>query len=158
MAYRASFRRDERRGTLPAATAIGAVARQQVETTMQARLALLVLLVTTTAAAAQVPKLAVDRSCKAAAAQDPGNKETYKSCMADEEAARARLAKEWRTYRASDRSDCLNETRQDNLPSYVELMECLAMAVQARQSGEADKSMPQGKPARAPKTAPAPQQ
>ena len=76
-----------------------------------------------------VPKLDVEPSCKAAAADGGAEyKSTFADCMSDENSARAAVAKEWSTFKASDVRECLYETQSDGTPSYVELQECLELA------------------------------
>ncbi|MDJ1159470.1 hypothetical protein QNA08_14625 [Chelatococcus sp. SYSU_G07232] len=65
------------------------------------------------AQSAKVPRLAVEKSCRGAAAQDPGDKGTFDSCMKDENDARAELGKRWATYKAADRRECVSLTTSE---------------------------------------------
>jgi hypothetical protein len=51
----------------------------------------------------------------------------YKSCMQDEQATKEKLAKEWSSYPAAARNDCISD-RSSLLNSYVELLTCIEMA------------------------------
>lgn len=79
------------------------------------------------------PKFNVAPGCKAAAAinqeMDLSVSQDYKSCMADEDSAKAQLAQSWSTYTATDRNRCVGQTTDGGNPSYVEVLECLLVTV-----------------------------
>src|SRR5262245_64689095 len=79
------------------------------------------------------PKFNVEPGCKEAAAlnqnMDLSVSQDYKSCMADEESARAELDKNWATYAAADKQRCVGQIDAGGMPSYVEVLECLLVAV-----------------------------
>ena len=84
-------------------------------------------------ARADVPKLNVEPSCRAAAdaakmgALAGANTRDLNSCMRDENEAKDALAKEWHEFSASDQQRCVRETTTGGSPSYVELLVCLEM-------------------------------
>lgn len=92
-------------------------------------------------AAQDVPRLNVERSCRAAATDSrghPGDR-TAAACLQDERVARGNLQKEWTTYNEADRARCLRLSDQGGGPSYVELLTCLQIAKQSRQLPAADR-------------------
>ena len=73
------------------------------------------------------PNFKVEQGCREVSS-GPNKTTTFNGCMEDEERARDSLAKNWKTFVASDRRVCLNMTASDGTPSYVELLECLKIA------------------------------
>jgi hypothetical protein len=88
------------------------------------------------ASAQALPKLNVEPGCKAAATNGDGAAATVQTCLQDERDARNELAKRWSTFPARDRRDCIAEVSGFE-PSYVELLECVVMAGEARQEEQA---------------------
>ena len=92
------------------------------------------------AAQAQVPTINVQETCRTAAAVTvslgtPGV-DDVKICMDSENKARDQIIKDWGSYPASDRAQCV-QTRY-YLPSYVEWLTCFEMnkvVRDARQQG-----------------------
>jgi hypothetical protein len=87
-------------------------------------------LVAANGAANQVPTLDVGPGCRAAV-DVSGISTPEQSCLNDEQAARNDLAKEWSQFPASDKTLCLDQTKDYN-PSYVELQTCLELLRDAR--------------------------
>jgi hypothetical protein len=83
-------------------------------------------------AAEAVPHLNVEPGCRAAASDAVGALTTVDTCMKDEEDARKELAQKWGSFPAGDRQQCVAEVSGFE-PSYVELLECVTMAGEARQ-------------------------
>ena len=84
-----------------------------------------------------VPKLDVAPSCRDAATLGDSLDAGVKQCMDDEQDALNELATKWSQFRSDDRDSCLAaEGDVAGLSSYVELLECLNMAQEAR-SGDA---------------------
>ena len=103
-------------------------------------LALLLLCCAPSAAFAQaLPKLNVEASCRAAASKAAEGLTTVQNCLQDERSARNQLAKRWGKFPAGDRRQCIAEASGFE-PSYVELLECVTMAGQARQMEKSDKA------------------
>jgi hypothetical protein len=75
------------------------------------------------AAADRVPEFDYMPSCRAGS---ESNATTLGSCVQDEKEAREQLVKEWAQFPATDKVRCTDET-EEFAPSYVELLECLAM-------------------------------
>ena len=77
-------------------------------------------------AAGGVPSFDVGSTCRATAADvmigTPG------TCMADEESARAELAKGWTRFPPAERTRCTELSGMRGFQSYVELITCLEMA------------------------------
>ena len=78
-----------------------------------------------------VPSFKVEQGCREVSS-GPDKLTTFDKCMAAEKGARDELATNWETFVASDRRVCLAETTSDGTPSYVELLECLYIARDAR--------------------------
>ena len=55
----------------------------------------------------------------------------YKSCMTSETAIRRQLVKQWPTFKASNKANCIGENSAGGLPSYTGLLSCLQMAQEA---------------------------
>jgi len=81
------------------------------------------------AVADDLPNLNVTPGCRQAATVSSASME---SCLRDEQAARATLAKSWAQFAAPDKRSCISETTMGGAPSYVELLTCLQMAADAR--------------------------
>jgi len=84
-----------------------------------------------------LPKLNVEAGCRAAAVNGDGAQTTVQICMQEEREARSELAKSWSTFAARDRQDCIAEVSGFE-PSYVELLECVVAAGEARREEQAD--------------------
>jgi hypothetical protein len=80
-------------------------------------------------AAEGVPVLDVSTSCQDEAAVAPERK---KQCMQDEQSAREVLVREWEKFDAADRRQCSAVATLGGTSSYVELLTCLQMAMDAR--------------------------
>jgi hypothetical protein len=85
------------------------------------------------AAADAPPKFNAAPGCKAAAAinqtMDLAVSQDFKSCMADEDSAKAQLAESWSKYSKTDKERCVGQTTDGGMPSYVEVLECLLVTV-----------------------------
>jgi hypothetical protein len=81
-----------------------------------------------------VPKLNTEYGChaseKALAAATGTDSDTFSSCMSDENDARKQLEKDWATYPASDKAQCIQS--KEYTPGYVEWLTCLEMGRQVR--------------------------
>jgi hypothetical protein len=77
------------------------------------------------AAAGSLPKIDIQKSCRASSDALYGNATAniYDSCVEDEKAAGAKLAKDWSTFPAADRARCVHPAIY--LPSYVEWLTCI---------------------------------
>jgi hypothetical protein len=58
--------------------------------------------------------------------------ESEKTCLQEEQAARARLEQKWASYPSADRQQCVRESSTGGSPSYVDLLTCLEMTADAR--------------------------
>jgi hypothetical protein len=76
-------------------------------------------------AASAIPEYNVNRTCRADtdAGQDRG---AYQSCIRDEDAAKAKVAREWTRYSAVAQQSCASDEYGVS-HSYVELMACFEM-------------------------------
>ena len=86
--------------------------------------------------AADVPKLNIEPSCKAAGIEGMALGRTTQSCINDENTARDQLVKDWSTYSGDDKSHCLSMVSTGGSPSYVELLSCLEMSRDAKKIAE----------------------
>src|SRR5262249_28337106 len=81
--------------------------------------------------ARQVPKVAIETSCKAGEGVLSGlssgtsARTSYDACMDSEQAAREQMIKDWETFAPADRTRCVQP--KSYLPSYVEWLTCLEM-------------------------------
>ena len=55
----------------------------------------------------------------------------YKSCIRSEMAVRRQLVKQWSTFKASNKANCIGENSAGGLSSYTGLLSCLQMAKDA---------------------------
>ena len=72
-----------------------------------------------------VPKLNYAATCKATPATGMSRQDTIAGCMNDEKDAQRALPPVWAKSSRASRTNCLAETTQGGLPSYVELLTCL---------------------------------
>lgn len=79
-----------------------------------------------------MPVFDVGPSCQAATALMSLDPERSKRCMEDEGSARAEVAKQWIGFPVDDRRRCSKVAQLDGSPSYVDLLECLTLAREAR--------------------------
>lgn len=94
---------------------------------MFALVALFVLPLAAHAEIERVPPLAVERSCHDAEAYGMTDRQqTYRNCMLDENEAKDKLEKNWSSYKATTRRECLAAGAHPS-PSYVELLTCIEM-------------------------------
>ena len=79
----------------------------------------------------KVPTLNVTSTCRAETVQTdvdaPG-------CVKDEQEARDQLVKEWAQFVSADKATCVGLTETGGSGSYIELLTCLEMARDARNS------------------------
>jgi hypothetical protein len=85
------------------------------------------LLITGNVSASELPHFNIEATCRAAPSLQGGIQDPFPSCVSDEENARAQLQEIWKTYNAQHRTECVNLTRLDDSPSYVEVLTCLQM-------------------------------
>jgi hypothetical protein len=84
------------------------------------------------AVADAVPRYNVEPSCRAAAEGSLGLAQDKAACIADENAARDQLVKEWSGFSTADRSTCTGLTSMGGQSTYTELLTCLEMTRDAR--------------------------
>ncbi|AIQ92511.1 protein of unassigned function [Methylobacterium oryzae CBMB20] len=94
--------------------------------------ALLMELALATPVSDTMPVFDVHGSCRAATQQMTLDAGRQKLCLEDEGSARAEVEKKWSSYPAGDRTRCAAEAQLDGLPSYVDLLECLTLAREAK--------------------------
>ena len=87
-------------------------------------------------AADAVPNLNVRTSCEAEAAAAPEGK---RQCLRDEQNARETLVQQWAKFTLTDRQRCTQLATLGGTASYVELLTCLQMAVDASKLPSRDK-------------------
>jgi hypothetical protein len=79
-----------------------------------------------------VPKFDIVRECRF----EGGPAENVNRCAQDEASALGQLNTEWTQLLGADKSTCLSATTTGGFSSYVELLTCLEMARDARQTGD----------------------
>jgi len=89
------------------------------------------------AAADSVPNWDVTGSCRGAARAGYAENadERLKSCMESEKRTREKLAADWSTYPAADRTKCIALVKWFS-PTYTELVTCLEMSDHVRKATE----------------------
>ena len=92
----------------------------------------------TVAFADGVPRYNLEPLCRGIAQQggmsllpNQSGRKDYKSCVTSEMAVRRQLVKQWRTFKASNKANCIGENSAGGLPSYTGLLSCLQMAQEA---------------------------
>lgn len=96
-------------------------------------------------ARAQVPAVDIKKTCRAAAAAmvslgSAGTARDEEICLKAENDARERMIKDWSSYQASDRKDCIQP--KGYLPSYIEWLTCFEMNKNVRDMRERGQAMP----------------
>ena len=84
----------------------------------------------------RVPAFDVGPSCRGAARSALSPSRDAADCTRDEHRIRDTLAGTWLTFRAADRSHCVELAQAGGGPSYTELISCLESARLARQIRE----------------------
>jgi hypothetical protein len=85
-----------------------------------------------------VPRYNLDPLCRGIAQQggmsllpNQSAPKDYKTCITSEMAVRRQLVKQWPTFKASNKANCIGENSAGGLPSYTGLLSCLQMAKEA---------------------------
>jgi hypothetical protein len=78
-------------------------------------------------AASGVPNLDAAQMCRETANADMGTMFDVNRCIAAEREARAKLAREWDTYKPANRQLCAETASMGGSASYVELITCLEL-------------------------------
>jgi hypothetical protein len=96
-------------------------------------------------ARAQVPTVNIEKTCKLAAAAmvglgSPGSARDEEICLKSENDARERMIKDWSSFEASDRKDCVQANVY--LPSYIEWLTCFEMNRNVRDMRKKGQVMP----------------
>jgi hypothetical protein len=82
-----------------------------------------------------VPTLDIEPGCRAAAKM--GDRlsldESLRQCLSDEKSARSELERQWLQFPPALRQRCIATTETGGDPSYVEVLVCLQMGVDAAQ-------------------------
>jgi uncharacterized protein (UPF0179 family) len=102
-----------------------------------------------TPVADSVPTFNIEPVCQGIAVQggmsyrDTTIAQSKQDCITSEREVRAQLVKQWSTFSAIDKRDCVNESTMGGESSYTELLTCLEMARDVRKLGhEEDSSIP----------------
>ena len=98
-------------------------------------------------ARAQVPTVDIKKTCRAAAtamvslgSPGSGSASDEEICLKAENEARERMIKDWSSYQASDRKDCVQP--KGYLPSYIEWLTCFEMNKNVRDMRQRGQAMP----------------
>jgi hypothetical protein len=96
-------------------------------------------------AQAQIPTVDIKKTCQAAAAAmislgSPGTARDEEICLKSENDARDRMIKDWSSFEASDRKDCVQP--KGYLPSYIEWLTCFEMNKNVREMRQRGQVMP----------------
>ncbi|MBO0752644.1 MAG: hypothetical protein J2P53_11050 [Bradyrhizobiaceae bacterium] len=87
------------------------------------------------------PPLDVSVSCGAAARAGLAAGRDKESCLADEHAAESQLGENWSKYSDADKTQCIGNVKTGGPASYVELLSCLEVMRDAKESRERDPLM-----------------
>jgi hypothetical protein len=79
---------------------------------------------------ANIPKLNVEPSCRAAAKMGDSMNARFQQCMNDENSARTELEQKWRQFPQRSMPSCIG-TAQIGSASYVQLLSCLELSQEA---------------------------
>ena len=79
-----------------------------------------------------IPKLDVNRSCRAEAVGTLGTQMGVESCVKSEQEARNQISKSWSTFAAGDRSTCVGLSNMGGQSTYIELLTCLEIMRDSR--------------------------
>jgi hypothetical protein len=95
-------------------------------------------------AQAQVPTVNIQKTCRTAATAmvslgSPGAGRDEEICLKSENDARERMIKDWSSFEASDRKDCIQPNVY--LPSYIEWLTCFEMNKNVREMRQRGQSM-----------------
>jgi hypothetical protein len=88
----------------------------------------------------QVPALDIAQTCRGIAshALGPGERGdadvSFRQCLKSELQVRGKLARRWAMFSPNEKAQCLADTHA-GFPSYTDLLTCLELARQARNSG-----------------------
>jgi len=89
----------------------------------------------TVAFADGVPHYNLEPLCRGIAQQggmsllpNQSGRKDYKSCMTSELAVRRQLVRQWRTFKAANKANCIGENSAGGLPSYTGLLSCPQIA------------------------------
>jgi hypothetical protein len=85
-----------------------------------------------------VPTLDVEAGCRAAAKMGDSLSldESLRQCLSDEKGARSELERQWSQFPLELRQRCVATTETGGDPSYVEVLVCLQMGLDAAQIGK----------------------
>jgi hypothetical protein len=77
--------------------------------------------------AEEVPRFAIEATCRGVATRGLDEKDSVKACIDDENTALGQLRAQWTTFTPANQRECIGETEIGGLPSYVEVLTCLQM-------------------------------
>jgi hypothetical protein len=88
----------------------------------------MLLFAATAASADEFPRFDVEATCRAAPRLLPTDPNPYQSCVRDETHARGQLERQWASFNAGQREECVADSSIGGTPSYVDVLTCLQMA------------------------------
>jgi len=93
----------------------------------------------TVAVADSVPRFNLEPVCRGVARQgglalEPNQsaRQDFKSCVRSEMAMRGRVVRQWPSFTATEKTNCVGEASAGGFQSYTDLFTCLQMAREAR--------------------------
>ena len=93
----------------------------------------------TVAVADSVPRFSLEPVCRGIAQQgglalepDRSARQDFKSCMRSEMAMRGRVVRQWPSFTATEKADCIGEESAGGFQNYTDLFTCLQMAREAK--------------------------
>jgi hypothetical protein len=88
----------------------------------------LLLIAATAAAAEGVPRFDIETLCRSAPRLEPTDPNPYQGCVRDETEARSQLERQWASFDAAQREECVRATDVGGAPSFVDVLTCIQMA------------------------------
>src|SRR4051812_32354591 len=86
--------------------------------------------------AERMPDYDIRPGCHAATTLMSLDPKREAQCLNDEASARSEVARQWAGFQPTDRTRCAAEAQLDGTPSYVDLLECLTLAREAKAGRE----------------------
>ena len=105
----------------------------------------------TVAVADGPPKLDVTTTCDAAARYSIVAGRDNEACLGDEREAERAIAQNWSKYNADDKTQCVGTVTTGGPPSYVELLSCLEIMRDAKDSREGNSLERSDQPVQSPR-------
>ena len=88
----------------------------------------LLLIAATAAAAEGIPRFDIEALCRSAPRLLASDPNPFQGCVRDETEARNQLERQWASFDAAQREECVRATDVGGAPSFVDVLTCIQMA------------------------------